>query len=413
MLFRFSLYGFLKNQQYYEPFFILALREAKLSFFQIGILIAFRELCINVMEVPSGVVADAWGRRRSMILSFGAYILAFLVFAVGTWYWHFFGAMFLFAMGEAFRTGTHKAIIYDWLARQGRAGEFTKVYGFTRSWSKIGSAVSVIIAAALVYFTENYRYVFWLTIPIYLVGIINLMTYPRDLPTPEDGLRLVARMGRLLARSLRLAALKKELRSLLAETMFYDGAFKVTKDYIQPLLRQTAISMPLLVTLGAERVDKRTAVLVAIVFFALHMISSVSSRTSYRVAKVLGGGDRSAKAIWALTAAEYFALGFCLWRGWLVAALALFVLVFVTHNVWRPIFQGRIQAHADNQVMATVLSIESQSRTLAAIVIAPVVGYAVDRLGLWPVGLVGALLAVAGLMVCRHALGRQPSPETV
>ena len=65
MLFRFSLYGFLKNQQYYDPFLILAFRSKGLSFTQIGLLIGFRELCINLMEVPTGAIADVAGRRRS------------------------------------------------------------------------------------------------------------------------------------------------------------------------------------------------------------------------------------------------------------------------------------------------------------------------------------------------------------
>ena len=36
-----------------------------------------------------------------------------------------------------FRGGTHKAMILDWLRAQGRESERTRVYGFTRSWSKI------------------------------------------------------------------------------------------------------------------------------------------------------------------------------------------------------------------------------------------------------------------------------------
>ena len=44
MLFRFSLYGFLKNQRYYDAFLILAFREKGLTFFQIGLLIGFREV---------------------------------------------------------------------------------------------------------------------------------------------------------------------------------------------------------------------------------------------------------------------------------------------------------------------------------------------------------------------------------
>ena len=68
MLFRFSLYGFLKNQRYFEPFLVLALLEKGMSFFAIGGLIAFRELATNLFEIPSGSIADLLGRRRAMLV---------------------------------------------------------------------------------------------------------------------------------------------------------------------------------------------------------------------------------------------------------------------------------------------------------------------------------------------------------
>ncbi|TFH33821.1 MAG: MFS transporter, partial [Dehalococcoidia bacterium] len=70
MLWRFSLYGFLKNQRYFEPFIILFFLQRGLSFTQIGFLIGFRELFINLAEIPSGAIADLFGRRRCMMLSF-------------------------------------------------------------------------------------------------------------------------------------------------------------------------------------------------------------------------------------------------------------------------------------------------------------------------------------------------------
>ncbi|MFQ5651939.1 MAG: hypothetical protein ACE5IY_18545 [bacterium] len=54
MIFHFSLYGFLKNQKYFEPFLILAFLEKGLSFTLIGMLIGFRGICINLLEIPSG-----------------------------------------------------------------------------------------------------------------------------------------------------------------------------------------------------------------------------------------------------------------------------------------------------------------------------------------------------------------------
>ena len=54
MLARFSLYGFLKNQRYFEPFLVLAFLEKGLSFLDIGLLVAFREATVIAFEIPSG-----------------------------------------------------------------------------------------------------------------------------------------------------------------------------------------------------------------------------------------------------------------------------------------------------------------------------------------------------------------------
>ena len=133
MLFRFSLYGFLKNQRYFEPFLVLFFLDQGLSFTQIGLLVAVRELSANLLEIPSGAVADLFGRRRAMIGSFAAYILSFLVFALSHTFAYFAAAMFLYALGDAFRTGTHKAMIFTWLRTENRLDEKTRIYGFTRS----------------------------------------------------------------------------------------------------------------------------------------------------------------------------------------------------------------------------------------------------------------------------------------
>ena len=69
MIFRFSLYGFLKNQRYFEAFLYLAFLDKGLDFFQIGLLVGFRSLAVNIVEVPSGVIADVFGRRGSLLLS--------------------------------------------------------------------------------------------------------------------------------------------------------------------------------------------------------------------------------------------------------------------------------------------------------------------------------------------------------
>jgi MFS family permease len=231
MIFRFSLYGFLKNQKYYEPFILLAFLQMGLTYTLIGLLIAFRELMVNLMEIPSGAIADVWGRRRSMIVSFFAYILHFsLVGTAGTFALNglisfpllivlLFVSMLFFAVGDAFRTGTHKAMIFTWLRLQGRSDAKTEVYGYTRSWSQIGSAVSVLIACCFVYFSRSYVQIFYFSIIPYVINIINFMGYPKELDGEgnED-----ANLGRILAHikeSFTGIFQKKSLRRLILESM--------------------------------------------------------------------------------------------------------------------------------------------------------------------------------------------------
>ena len=179
MIFRFSLYGFLKKQRYFEPFLFLAFLEKGLDFTDIGILIAVRELTTNLLEIPSGAVADVISRRFSMILSFGAYIVAFTTLGYASDMNLLYLGMLFFGVGEAFRSGTHKAMIFAWLRSQDREDERVKIYGYTRSWSKYGSAVSVALAAPIVLFTDSYEWIFLAAIVPYALNIVNFLGYPQ------------------------------------------------------------------------------------------------------------------------------------------------------------------------------------------------------------------------------------------
>ena len=54
MLVRFSLYGFLKNQRYFEPFIILFFLEKGLSFTQIGLLVLSKQEAALLEAIHNG-----------------------------------------------------------------------------------------------------------------------------------------------------------------------------------------------------------------------------------------------------------------------------------------------------------------------------------------------------------------------
>ena len=390
MLFRFSLYGFLKNQTYFEPFLILAFLEKGLSFFQIGLLIGFREVCVNLFEVPSGAVADLYGRRRSLIFAFSAYIASFLLFAGAESLPALFAAMFAFALGEAFRSGTHKAMIFDWLRSEGRLAERTKVYGVTRSWSKMGSALSVLIAAGFVFAGASYSQVFLLTVAPYVMGIVNFLGYPAFLDGPRRERLAFRPVVAHLQEALRQAAFHPPLRRLMAESMGFEGMYKAGKDYLQPVLKQAALGLA--IGAGLEG-NQRVALLTGGVYFLLHLLSSAASRGAHRLSGAAGSEEAAARILWNANALLYALLGACLWLGWQGAVIACFVALAAAQNLWRPVLISRFDAHSSPEAGATVLSIESQAQTISTMILAPALGFAVDRLGLWPVGAAGLLLA--------------------
>jgi MFS family permease len=397
MRFRFSLYGFLKNQRYFEVFWILAFLDKGLGFFEIGLLVGFRSLCTNLFEVPSGAIADGYGRRASMVLSFSAYIVAFITFALAAGLPLLFLGMFFMAIGEAFRSGTHKAIIFDWLRSVGREAERVHVYGYTRSWSKMGSALSALAAAVLVFYVQDYTVIFWLSAVPCALNIVNFLGYPAAVegaPTAKGN----GGIASTLWRAGRDAWTERRQRRLLLESMGFEGVFTAAKDYLQPVLKQAAIALPLL---GGLASTQRTAVIVGIVYSLLFFLSGIASRNAHILVAWKKNEEGGSRFLWQVAFACYTTLLLALYLDWSALAIGAFVGVYLAQNLWRPALVSRLNAASDPAMGATTLSIESQSRSLATLFVAPLLGLAVDGVGMWPIGALGLAVSLLALTAPR------------
>ena len=416
MIFHFSLYGFLKNQRYFEPFIVLAFLDKGFSFFLIGLLIGIREIATNFMEIPTGALADTMGRRYSMIASHVAYIAAFICLGYFVNFYLLAMAMVFFSVGEAFRTGTHKAMIFSWLKANQRLDEKTYVYGYTRSWSKMGTALSAVVAAVLLLTTQDYNMVFYVSAVPMSLGIFNFLCYPNCVespsappsrllkqgdcvhaPTSEVADRSMGVVVRTLWAGTKQAFTCKRLRSLLVEDISFEGMFKSTKDYLQPILQSGVVALPFMLGFSDTQ---RTVMLVAVVYAVLSVMSSVASRRAAGFAKRYETDAAATKALWTLFLACFVVVVVGASLGWYFAVAAGFVAVAVFQNLWRPILVSRIAQHTDDQTMTTVLSVESQGKTLMTAVMAPLIGFAVDYAGSFSEGLRYLPIAVLGLAVC-------------
>ena len=407
MFFRFKLYGFLKNLRFFEPFILLIFTGNGLTFLQIGVLYSVRDLSNNILEIPTGVFADSFGRRKAMVLAFSSYILSFLVFFFFADFYIYILAMILFALGEAFRSGTHKALILEHLKLNGLLDQKVSYYGRTRAASQLGSAINSLIAAGLLFFTGNYRAMFLVSILPYVVDLINVATYPKIL----DGELVRFKRGAIWAQT--KATLKdfggifldrNAMRPILNSAGF-SAIFKTAKDYLQPILEAFALAWPVLYLVEMDDV-KRTSLVVGVVYFFIYLLTSYASRNSDRFSGRFASLAAAINITFLIGSIFLFVAGVASWQNLAMISILVFLGFYVIQNLRKPMNVSFISDQISHRVMASGLSVEAQFTTLLVVVFAPALGYIADQAG---VGLGLVVFGVGSLLF--YLLVRVKEPQ--
>lgn len=399
MLFKFSAYGFLKNLRFFEPFLYLFFLENDLSFFQIGILIGIREVGVNLLEVPTGVIADLTGRRRAMVFSFSSYILSFVIFYVFSDFSLFIPAMILFASGEAFRSGTHKSMIMEYLDLKDMGDQKVSYYGKTRSASRLGSALSALLAALIVYLRGNYNIVFLATLLPYSLDLLLMFTYPKELDGKiEESKTSFEEMVTQFIGSFRSIFRIEELGKVLVNAAIFDSLFKIGKDYLQPILKTLALGLPIL--LFIKDPQSRISIMVGIVYFFIYLNSFVSSRNSSRLMERVGNMAKALNLLLWINAGVFLLAGFFLQVEMAIITILLFFVFYTVYNLRKPMVVGFLGERMKRNQRATILSVHSQLRSVTGMIIAPLFGLIADHLGITYILFMGAfVLLMEGVLL--------------
>lgn len=374
--YKFSAYGFLKNLRFFDAFFILFLIDAGMTYTQIGLLYAVREIIINVSEIPSGIIADSFGRKTSLIISFIIYIISFGVFYFSSTFWPFMLAFSLYGIADAFRSGTHKGMMMDYLKSKSWSDQKILYYGYTRSWSQKGSAISSLIAGVLVFYSGEYQNIFLYSMVPYMLNLALIISYPNDLnhPIKKKGNENHVKMT---IQSL-LQTLKQEnVIRLINTSALHTAYLKAIKDYIQPLMVNIALMIPLFLYVDTE---KKTGLFIGVFYFIIYIITSRASQLSSKAA------TSSYRNIPYITLIIGFVSGiacgvFYFYEMWLLS-ITFFVGIYIIENLRKPILTGYITDHVPNEVLTSVLSVQSLLRTAITAILALTFGLLADAYGI-------------------------------
>tara|TARA_R110000868_G_scaffold291085_5_gene551456 strand:+ start:6774 stop:8021 length:1248 start_codon:yes stop_codon:yes gene_type:complete len=376
--FKFCAYGFLKNLRFFDAFLLLFFLESGISYTQIGALYALKEIVINISEIPSGLLADTYGRKKSLIVAFLLYIISFMVFYFFNTFYIFILAIAFYGIGDAFRTGTHKGMIMDYLAFNNWQAHKANYYGHTRSWSQKGSAISALIAGGLVLYSGSYRVIFLYSIIPYLLNFINIYTYPNTLNYAINGQKENQKVTMAFVFKSFIKSLKQpKVLQIINSSALHSAYLKAIKDYIQPVMLHVALLIPILISFDAKR---KSGFIIGIIYFIIYLLTSYASKKSFKISELVKRNIPKLTLILGLIAG--FICGilyhFELW----VLALLFFTCIYIFENIRKPLLTGEIADHVAPEILTSVISAQSFFSTITTSVLALSIGILADLLGI-------------------------------
>ncbi|KRF11189.1 MFS transporter [Paenibacillus sp. Soil787] len=140
-------------------------------------------LTIVLLEIPTGIIADKWGRKRMLVLSALLACCEFLILLYATEFWHFVLVVLLAGVSHSASSGSENALLYDSLMLQGKASSFEKQLGRLNACNFV-SAILAALCGSLLASKFGLELNYWISLGSALIALaISLLLIE---PAAED-----------------------------------------------------------------------------------------------------------------------------------------------------------------------------------------------------------------------------------
>lgn len=236
-------FQFLQSFQLWWPIWVLYLTDTRgFSLTQVSGLEALFWVVIVFAEVPTGAVADRFGRRTSLMLSAASTTAAILVFGLATNYWIVLVSYVAWGFGLTFQSGADSALVFESLKAVGRERDYQRVAGVGWGIFSLGTLAGMLAGAPIAAATD-------LAFPILLSSAIAFMALlmAATMKEPElahDEVRLGYRA--LIAESARTAWRLPAVRTMLVLSAVLMASTNASFIFAQPFLHAHDVSTQML-----------------------------------------------------------------------------------------------------------------------------------------------------------------------
>jgi len=140
-----------------------------------------------IFEIPTGVFADRYGRKWSMVAGSAASALGYGLWLLADNFWGFAGVHIVFGLANAFWSGADQALIYDELKAIGKQNLAQKIFSKYDAVTSAAFAVAALVGGFMTiqHDLAHYYPVFYLTLAASVVGLVVLLSIRESHPTEE------------------------------------------------------------------------------------------------------------------------------------------------------------------------------------------------------------------------------------
>jgi MFS transporter, DHA3 family, tetracycline resistance protein len=339
------------------------------------------ELSVFIFEIPTGVVADVYSRRLSIIIGMFLIGLGFLVEGTFPIFWVILLAQFFWGVGYTFTSGATEAWITDEIGEAAAGKAFLRGNQVDQIASLVGIGLGIVLGSLRI------------SLPIQIGGIsIALLGIFLALYMPETGFKPASseernswqKMGHTFREGVATVRTRPALLTILTIGLIY-GLYSEGYDrlWTKQILDQFVFPLA----------DRFQPVFWFGLIRAVGMVLSVGAvelvQRRVRTDQPVSVG----RASWAVSAILVISLlGFALANRLWVAVIAIW-LISIARNVINPLYTTWVNQRLDSRVRATVISMSSQVDAIGQVAGGPVVGVIGSQLS------VQAALMASGLIL--------------
>ncbi len=345
------------------PVVVLFYQDNDLSMQDIFWLKSIYSVAIVVMEIPSGYMADVWGRKKTLILGAILGSAGFALYSFSYGFWAFAIAEIVLGIGHSFTSGADAAMLYDSLKADSKEKEYIKQEGWITSSGNFAEALAGIGGGLLATIS--------LRMPFYFQFAVASIAIPAAfiLKEPQVQTDKLEKSFKRILETVKQTFQHKLLRSALLVSSFTGTASLTFAWFVQPYFEKAGLPIALF----------------GIMWTLLNLSVGVSSMFSYKVEHKLGQRYSLLLIILGLT------VGYLL-SAWEISLFGIVFLFFfyLIRGIAHPILKDYINQYTESDVRATILSIRNFVIRINFAIIGPALGYFTDNFSL------GVALAITG-----------------